>query len=110
MVLCMNRAVVAGLVAFAAVLVAGPVHATQRTVCNRYCDGRDPALAPGQRVPVVATISGRTIRLLFDDADAMGWASIDDGGTGDQVWLDRSFDGGRTWSDGSKLAVTAVPA
>ena len=90
--------------------VAAPAGAAARSVCNKYCDGRDPALSPGQRIPVVTTISGRTVRLLFDDADAMGWASIDDGGPGDQVWLDRSFDGGRTWSDGSKLGVTAVPA
>jgi hypothetical protein len=32
----------------------------------------------------------------------MGWASIDNGRPGDVVWLDRSFDGGRSWS-GSRL-------
>jgi predicted alpha-1,6-mannanase (GH76 family) len=80
------------------------------SVCNRYCDGRDPTLAPGQRVPLTATIANRTIRLLFDDTDAMTWASLDDGGAGDLTWLDRSFDGGLTWSTGSKLGATTVPA
>jgi predicted alpha-1,6-mannanase (GH76 family) len=59
---------------------------------------------------VSATVFSRTIRLHFDDADAMGWASIENGTPGDEVWLDRSFDGGRTWASGSRLGNTAVPA
>ena len=39
----------------------------------------------------------------------MGWASIENGNPGDEVWLDRSMDGGRTWSDGSRLGNTAIP-
>ncbi|WP_344849022.1 glycoside hydrolase family 76 protein [Kribbella ginsengisoli] len=80
------------------------------TICNKYCDARDPALSPGDRSPVSATIFGRTLRLHFDDADAMGWASIENGNPGDEVWLDRSMDGGRTWSAGSRLGTTAIPA
>ncbi|MFI5709629.1 glycoside hydrolase family 76 protein [Kribbella sp. NPDC051620] len=80
------------------------------TICNKYCDARDPALSPGDRSPVSATIFGRTLRLHFDDADAMGWASIENGNPGDEVWLDRSMDGGRTWSGGSRLGNTVVPA
>ncbi|MFG3133203.1 glycoside hydrolase family 76 protein [Streptomyces tendae] len=79
-------------------------------VCNKYCDARDPALATGDRTPVTATVSSRSIALHFDDADAMGWASIDNGGPGDRVWLDRSMDGGRTWESGSHLGDTAVPS
>ena len=83
---------------------------TQATICNKYCDARDPALSPGDRSPVSATLFGRTVRLHFDDADAMGWASIENGNPGDEVWLDRSFDGGRTWASGSRLGDTIVPA
>lgn len=83
---------------------------TQATICNKYCDARDPALSPGDRAPVSASIFGRTLRLHFDDADAMGWASIENGNPGDEVWLDRSFDGGRTWGSGSRLGNTVVPA
>ncbi len=81
----------------------------QATICNKYCDARDPALSPGDRSPVSSTLFGRTVRLHFDDADAMGWASIEGGSAGDEVWLDRSFDGGRTWASGSRLGNTAIP-
>ncbi|TCC36557.1 glycoside hydrolase family 76 protein [Kribbella speibonae] len=83
---------------------------TQATICNKYCDARDPALAPTDRAPVSATLFGRTITLHFDDDDAMDWASIENGSPGDEVWLDRSMDGGRTWSGGSRLGNTAIPA
>ncbi|MFD7709212.1 glycoside hydrolase family 76 protein [Streptomyces sp. NPDC059786] len=80
------------------------------TVCNKYCDGRDPALSPQDRQPVTATVFSRSIALHFDDTDAMGWASLGNGSPGDEVWLDRSFDGGRTWSSGSRLGATTVPS
>jgi hypothetical protein len=80
------------------------------TICNRYCDGRDPGLAPGDRQPVSATIYSRHLVLHFDDSDAMGWASIDTGSPADEVWLDRSFDGGQSWASGSKLGDITIPA
>ncbi|MFD7154623.1 glycoside hydrolase family 76 protein [Kribbella sp. NPDC059898] len=83
---------------------------TQATICNKYCDARDPALAPKDRTPVSSTLFGRTITLHLDDDDAMGWASIENGNPGDEVWLDRSMDGGRTWSGGSRLGNTAIPS
>src|SRR5262249_18283471 len=79
-------------------------------VCNRYCDMRDPALSPTDRQPVSATVWSRQIVLHLDDTDAMGWGSIDNGAPGDHVWLDRSFDGGRSWASGSKLGDTAIPS
>ncbi|MET9908720.1 glycoside hydrolase family 76 protein [Streptomyces sp. NPDC006476] len=79
-------------------------------ICNKYCDTRDPALSPQDRQPVTATVYSRAVTLHFDDTDAMGWASIDNGSPGDEVWLDRSFDGGRTWSSGSKLGDTTIPS
>ncbi|WP_328996458.1 glycoside hydrolase family 76 protein [Kribbella sp. NBC_01245] len=85
-------------------------HAIQATICNKYCDSRDPALSPGDRAPVSSTLFGRTFVLHFDDADAMGWGSVGNGSPGDEVWLDRSFDGGRTWASGSRLGATTVPA
>lgn len=84
--------------------------AATAVVCNTSCDARDPSSSPQDRVPVTASVSGRSIALHFDDADAMGWASIDYGGPGDRVWLDRSMDGGRTWDGGSRLGDTAVPS
>jgi hypothetical protein len=80
------------------------------TVCNRYCDGRDPALSPVDRIPVSATLYGRSFTVHVDDTDAMAWGSVENGQPGDEVWVDRSFDGGRTWSDGSRLGDTSIPA
>ncbi|MFI7387297.1 glycoside hydrolase family 76 protein [Streptomyces sp. NPDC049813] len=91
-------------------LTASPATAAATAVCNKYCDARDPSLSPQDRVPVTATVSARSIALHVDDTDAMGWASLDNGGAGDRVWLDRSMDGGRTWSSGSRLGDTAVPS
>ncbi|WP_435844511.1 hypothetical protein [Streptomyces hygroscopicus] len=54
---------------------------------------------PADPDPVTATLFSRSIALRFADADAdaMGWASTDNGSPGDEVWLDRSCDGGRAW-------------
>jgi predicted alpha-1,6-mannanase (GH76 family) len=83
--------------------------AAAATICNRYCDARDPALAAGDRTSVSAGVSGRTLVLHLSDGDAMGWAAINQVRPGDEVWLDRSFDGGSSWADGSRLGLTAAP-
>src|SRR4051812_46504928 len=109
----MRRAVTAVLTTIlaAAAAVLAPVQpAAAAAICNKYCDARDPALSTGDRQPVAATVWSRRIVLHFDDADAMGWGSIDNGSPGDHVWLDRSFDGGRTWASGSRLGDTAIPS
>ncbi|MFE7168257.1 glycoside hydrolase family 76 protein [Streptomyces sp. NPDC057616] len=103
-------ALLAGLAPQPASAAEASTTAVAATICNKYCDARDPALSSGDRQPVTTTLYGRSMALHFDDADAMGWASIDNGSPGDEVWLDRSFDGGRTWSSGSKLGDTTVPS
>jgi hypothetical protein len=80
------------------------------SVCNKYCDGRDPGLATADRVPVSATLFGRVFKVHVNDTDAMAWGSVENGSATDEVWLDRSWDGGRTWSDGSRLGDTTVPS
>jgi len=64
-----------------------------KAACDIYCDGRNPDLARGNRVPASATVDGRLIRLHISDADDLAWASISNGSPGDEVWLDRSWDG-----------------
>ncbi|MGW2509232.1 glycoside hydrolase family 76 protein [Streptomyces scopuliridis] len=93
----------------AAATTTATATAPAAAICNAYCDARDPALAPEDRTPVTATLFSRAITLHFNDHDAMGWASIGNGSPGDEVWLDRSFDGGRTWNSGSRLGATTVP-
>lgn len=68
------------------------------TVCGLWCDTRDPLLARQETFPVPERRqNNRRIVLHVSDVDGMAWGSIDDGTTGNAVWLDRSFDGGATW-------------
>ncbi|MDN3355823.1 glycoside hydrolase family 76 protein [Actinomadura sp. DC4] len=77
-------------------------------VCDVRCDGTDAGQANGGTEPVPATtLSGRVIR-LHTDKNAMAWASIETGAPGDEVWLDRSWDGGSTWPGGSSLGRVPV--
>nr|BFE57796.1 glycoside hydrolase family 76 protein [Dactylosporangium thailandense] len=79
------------------------------TICNRYCDGRDASLAPANRATVSATLYGRRFTMHLNDTDAMGWATLESGQAGDEVWMDRSFDGGKTWVD-SRIGDITVAA
>jgi predicted alpha-1,6-mannanase (GH76 family) len=81
------------------------------TVCDTLCDGTDPGQAAGDDQPVSSTtLYGRTIRLHVDQKNSMAWGSIEGGGSGDEIWLDRSWDGGSTWPDGSSLGRTSTPS
>ena len=79
------------------------------TVCDVRCDRTDAGQANGDAQPVPpTTLSGRVIRLHVDQ-NAMAWATTEAGAAGDEVWLDRSWDAGATWPDGSSLGrVTAI--
>jgi predicted alpha-1,6-mannanase (GH76 family) len=80
------------------------------TVCDVRCDRTDPSQAVGPAQPVAPTsVFGRVIR-LFTDQNGMAWGSIEAGGAGDEIWLDRSWDAGVSWPGGSSLGRTAVPA
>ena len=88
---------------------ATPRPAAATTVCAVHCDTLDPSQAAQETFPVPnVTDNGRLIQLHVDDVDGMAWASIDQGQTGDQVWLDRSWDGGTTW-DGL-LGQASIPS
>ncbi|HCT79332.1 MAG TPA: glycosyl hydrolase [Micromonosporaceae bacterium] len=79
-------------------------------VCAPTCDGADPAGGVGDHRPVPDTfINGRRIGVHVDNA-GMAWATVDNGRTGDEVWLDRSWDAGASWPGGSSLGRTGVPA
>jgi predicted alpha-1,6-mannanase (GH76 family) len=79
-------------------------------VCAARCDGVDASTGTGDTQPVPATtLNGRTIALHMDSA-GMAWATIGGGTAGDEVWLDRSWDSGNSWPDGSSKGRTSVPA
>ncbi|MGW5097153.1 glycoside hydrolase family 76 protein [Streptomyces nodosus] len=81
-------------------------------VCDgSSCDGADPATAAGDEQPVPATtLFGRSISLHMDQRGGTAWGVIDNGGAGDEIWLDRSWDEGATWPEGSSLGRTSVPS
>jgi predicted alpha-1,6-mannanase (GH76 family) len=85
---------------------ADPV--VETIVCDTYCDGRDAATATSDRLGGTADLRGRRFVAHVSDTDAMAWASVEGAVTGDEVWIDRSFDGGRSW-DG-RLGNATVPA
>jgi predicted alpha-1,6-mannanase (GH76 family) len=103
-----------GTTAIVAVVTAAPASAQTTypiSLCDKFCDGRNPSLAAGDRIGATDVFDGRHLALHFDDADNMAWASIAGGKPGDQVWMDRSFDGGYEWSPyGSKLGATTIPS
>jgi hypothetical protein len=76
--------------------------------CDVVCDGTAGPVGDTQPVGP-ATLSGRTIA-LHTDSRGMAWATIAGGAAGDEVWLDRSFDEGATWSGGSSLGRVGTPA
>jgi rhamnogalacturonyl hydrolase YesR len=81
------------------------------TVCDTLCDGTGADRASGDDQPVPSTtLYGRTVRLHVDQKNSTAWASVEGGGAGDEIWLDRSWDGGSTWPDGSSLGRTATPS
>ncbi|MFI6031419.1 glycoside hydrolase family 76 protein [Amycolatopsis magusensis] len=115
----MSRSLPGAVVSAAALLILVPVPAQAEptaqaapaaVICNQHCEPRDPALAPQPRQSVTANLAGRRYTLYFDDSTAMGWAAVSAGAAGDEVWLDRSFDGGSTWASGSRLGATKTPA
>jgi predicted alpha-1,6-mannanase (GH76 family) len=76
------------------------------SVCAAACDGSDGPSGDNQPVPS-ATLSNRTISLHVDDR-GMAWGTIANGVAGDEIWLDRSWNEGASWPDGSSLGRTSV--
>lgn len=71
-------------------------------------DAKADAAPPAPRVAATTTVWSRKISLHLDDADKSGWATIENGSPTDEVWLDRSFDGGAHW--GPQLGYTRIPS
>ncbi|MFJ4369092.1 glycoside hydrolase family 76 protein [Streptomyces chartreusis] len=92
---------------------AGAVNCTDwvypRVCDGTSCDGADPATASGDDTPVPSTtIFGRAVSLHVDQRDGMAWGVIEGGGAGDEIWLDRSWDAGASWPEGSSLGRRSV--
>src|SRR2546421_6885450 len=109
MVGVMRIRVAAPLLLLAALATPTGALADPPPVCALACDRLDPSQARQETFPVPDQHpGGRLLRLHVSDPDAMAWASVDSGQAGDQVWLDRSWDGGASW-DGL-LGMASIPS
>jgi predicted alpha-1,6-mannanase (GH76 family) len=73
------------------------------------CDGKDPAGAHEYAVNPQASRGTRKVVLHISEQLGMAWASIENGGAGDQVWIDRQWDGqGQNQWDGL-LGLSTTP-
>ena len=79
------------------------------SVCATQCDGTSSSGAGGYSPVPDTTLSGRDISLHVTSS-GMAYASISGGAAGDQVWMDRSWDGGASWPDGSSEGRVTVPS
>jgi hypothetical protein len=68
-------------------------------------DGMDSSQAAEDRIHGTSTVWSRTIRLHLSLINEAGWASIENGAPGDDLWLER-----RTGSSIETLGKTSVPA
>lgn len=78
-------------------------------VCATACDGASSSGAVGDSPVPDTTLDGRDIALHIDSA-GMAWASIANGAPGDEVWMDRTWNEGASWPDGSSEGRLSVPA
>ncbi|MFC6159266.1 glycoside hydrolase family 76 protein [Kribbella jiaozuonensis] len=76
------------------------------SVCAAACDGSEGPSGDNQPVPST-TLANRTISLHLDNR-GMAWGTIANGTAGDEIWLDRSWNEGTSWPDGSSLGRTSV--
>jgi hypothetical protein len=78
-------------------------------VCGAQCDGAGPSSVAGNSQPVPATtLDGRDISLHIG-SNGMAWATIANGAPGDELWMDRSWNEGASWPDGSSEGRVSVP-
>jgi hypothetical protein len=55
--------------------------------------------------PKLTYLWGRKIELRANRSQVCAWGRVSDGNSGDLVWVDRSYDGGRTWQ---QLSITRI--
>ncbi|MCX5264687.1 NlpC/P60 family protein [Streptomyces sp. NBC_00199] len=64
---------------------------------NTSCGDGTPPDSAGAWSAKSATVFGRTVELRYNSTTACAWGRIVGGTVGDEIWVDRSNDGGDTW-------------
>ncbi|WP_412538410.1 hypothetical protein R8Z50_21460 [Longispora sp. K20-0274] len=83
-------------IASTALLAIAPTSAQAADGCNYN--------SPITALPAV-TVWGRTIELRANSNQICAWGRISNGSVGDQVWVDRSYNGGAIWE---QLSITTI--
>jgi len=97
--------------AFVAILlgsVTGAEAATARVCRDNVCDGADANGAAERGVNPLGWVWYRKMTLHVRADAQMAWASIDGGVAGDEVWIDRSWNGGSSWE--GRLGALSIPS
>ncbi|GEM_PF-6207023 len=70
-----------------------------RNLQNRFgwCDRYNPATFGPPRTVRTEELFGRKIELRYHSSSRCAWGRISNGSPGDEIWVDRSNNGGRTW-------------
>jgi len=72
------------------------------------CDGTDPAIVSSSVSSQAVLLWNRQIRLHKADGEDAAWASIENGASGDEVWLDRRWNGVPGLEE--RLSATTIPS
>lgn len=72
------------------------------------CDGNNPATYNPSSIstPRSTSVWGRKIELRYHGSSRCAWGRISNGSPGDEIWVDRSFNGGQSWQP--KLGATQI--
>jgi len=109
----------AAVVAAGAVAAVGLTSAAPQAAAAEGCTYHTPSYGSKPQVLRTTSLFGRRIDLynhmqnykesdgIWIPFDMCGWAQISNGDPGDEVWIDRSYDGGRTWEP--RLGYVRIP-
>jgi len=70
-----------------------------RKICSTFCDGDDASLALETRIATTIIISDRLVTIHIEDRTNVMFATLENGMTGDNLYLERSFNGGVEWEE-----------
>jgi len=80
-------------------------------ICNKFCDGDAGSnQVANSRVAFSVDLFFRKISIFVSDSENVAFAKIENGDPNDEVWIDRSWNGGRSWEDGVRIGNIAIPS
>jgi len=97
----LRGAAVVGAAGAAVALFSSPVQAVEMVSATDNCTTANAKTVHSN------TVHGRKIELRANGSETCAWGRITGGQVGDEVWVDRSTDGGRTWQQLGYTKITS---